>query len=170
MRDSLNNSTSPFCWVRRLENSRSNEHTIYSQLHHQRSIGRRSNSTGGKVHHWQAFQLFRLFDEVDRNPMLLLLLRWKIAQFRIRQLQKGARVYHPSRTFAKQYSSSSSIVSRCLIAPMTVRACLTASTTSPVPASPLVRIIAAPSATRRRASPKFRHPHTNGTLNLCLLI
>ena len=41
----------------------------------------------------------------------------------------------------------------------------TASTTLPVPASPLVRIIAAPSATRRRASPRLVAPHTNGTVN-----
>ena len=34
----------------------------------------------------------------------------------------------------------------------------------PEPASPLVRIIAAPSAIRRSASPRLRAPHTNGTL------
>ena len=33
-----------------------------------------------------------------------------------------------------------------------------------------VRIMAAPSATRRRASPRSRQPHTNGTLKLCLLM
>ena len=48
------------------------------------------------------------------------------------------------------------------------RMCCTACTTSPVPASPLVRIIAAPSAIRRRASPKFRAPHTNGVVKACL--
>ena len=40
----------------------------------------------------------------------------------------------------------------------------TASTTLPVPASPLERIIAAPSAIRRSASPRLVAPHTNGTL------
>ena len=35
---------------------------------------------------------------------------------------------------------------------------------SPVPASPLERIIAAPSPIRRSASPRFVAPHTNGTL------
>ena len=40
----------------------------------------------------------------------------------------------------------------------------TASTTLPVPASPFVRIIAAPSAMRRSASPRLRAPHTNGTV------
>src|SRR6266545_2492020 len=46
-----------------------------------------------------------------------------------------------------------------------VRWCRTASTTLPVPASPLVRIMAAPSASRRRASPRSRAPQTNGTVN-----
>ena len=40
----------------------------------------------------------------------------------------------------------------------------TASTMLPVPASPLVRIIAAPSLMRRSASPRSRQPHTNGHL------
>ena len=34
----------------------------------------------------------------------------------------------------------------------------------PLPASPLVRIIAAPSPIRRSASPRSRAPHTNGDL------
>ena len=42
--------------------------------------------------------------------------------------------------------------------------CRTASTTLPVPASPFVRIMAAPSAIRRSASPRSVAPHTNGTL------
>ena len=46
----------------------------------------------------------------------------------------------------------------------------TASTTLPVPASPLVRIMAAPSEIRRNASPRSRQPQTKGTLNLCLLM
>ena len=40
-----------------------------------------------------------------------------------------------------------------------------ASTTLPVPASPLERIMAAPSAMRRRASPMLVAPHTKGTVN-----
>ena len=40
----------------------------------------------------------------------------------------------------------------------------TASTMSPVPASPLERIIAAPSPIRRSASPRWVAPHTNGIL------
>ena len=46
--------------------------------------------------------------------------------------------------------------------------CVTASTTSPVPGSPLVRIIDAPSPILLNASPKFLAPHTKGTLNLLL--
>ena len=41
----------------------------------------------------------------------------------------------------------------------------TASITLPVPASPLERIMAAPSAIRRRASPRLVAPHTKGTVN-----
>ncbi len=38
----------------------------------------------------------------------------------------------------------------------------------PVPASPFVRIMAAPSAILLRASPRFLAPHTKGTVNTCL--
>ena len=51
----------------------------------------------------------------------------------------------------------------------TARMWRTASTMLPVPASPLVRIIAAPSPMRRSASPRSRQPHTNGTSN-CVLV
>ena len=53
---------------------------------------------------------------------------------------------------------------------MIVRMCRTASTMLPEPASPLVRIMAAPSAMRRSASPRFRAPQTNGTLKSFLLM
>src|SRR5919198_3264409 len=46
--------------------------------------------------------------------------------------------------------------------PKTARMCVTALTMSPVPASPLVRIIAAPSEIRRSASPRFVQPHITG--------
>ena len=42
---------------------------------------------------------------------------------------------------------------------------VTAFDTSPVPASPFERIIAAPSASRRSASPRLVAPQTNGTVN-----
>ena len=41
---------------------------------------------------------------------------------------------------------------------------VTALETSPVPASPLERIMAAPSVIRRRASPRLVAPQTNGTV------
>jgi hypothetical protein len=56
------------------------------------------------------------------------------------------------------------------MAPCTARQWRTASTTFPVPASPFVRIMDAPSAMRRSASPRSRQPHTKGTLNLCLFV
>ena len=45
-----------------------------------------------------------------------------------------------------------------------VRMWVTALDTSPVPASPLERIIAAPSVIRRSASPRLVAPHTKGTV------
>ena len=45
----------------------------------------------------------------------------------------------------------------------------TASTTLPVPASPLVRIMAAPSPMRRSASPRSRQPQTNGHREIVLV-
>ena len=44
----------------------------------------------------------------------------------------------------------------------------TASTTLPVPASPLERIMAAPSEMRRSASPRSVAPHTKGIVKGCL--
>ena len=73
-------------------------------------------------------------------------------------------------TFAATKSSSGSMVMRRLMSRCTARACLTASTMLPVPASPFVLSIAAPSAMRRSASPRFLHPHTKGTLKLFLLM
>mmetsp|Transcript_103400 Transcript_103400/g.277943 ORF Transcript_103400/g.277943 Transcript_103400/m.277943 type:complete len:241 (+) Transcript_103400:761-1483(+) len=66
-------------------------------------------------------------------------------------------------------SSSSSIIWTARISLCKVRTWRTAELTSPVPASPFVRIMLAPSAMRRSASPRFLHPHTKGTLNLFLL-
>ena len=52
--------------------------------------------------------------------------------------------------------------------PRIARMWRTASTTLPVPASPFVRIIAAPSEMRRSASPRSVAPQTNGTVKGCL--
>ena len=54
------------------------------------------------------------------------------------------------------------------MSPLMRRMWRTASTMSPVPASPLERIMAAPSAIRRSASPRLVAPHTNGTLKFHL--
>ena len=54
------------------------------------------------------------------------------------------------------------------ISPPIVRMWVVALETSPVPASPLERIIAAPSVMRRNASPRLVAPHTNGTVNFHL--
>src|SRR5688572_4538346 len=68
-------------------------------------------------------------------------------------------------SFTAAKSSSSRIACSPRIAPNTARMCVTAFTMSPVPASPFVRIIAAPSETLRSASPRFVAPHTKGTVN-----
>mmetsp|Transcript_71276 Transcript_71276/g.153757 ORF Transcript_71276/g.153757 Transcript_71276/m.153757 type:complete len:319 (-) Transcript_71276:22-978(-) len=65
-------------------------------------------------------------------------------------------------------SSSSSMVWTMRISLCSVRMWRIASTMLPVPASPFVRIMLAPSAMRRSASPRLRQPQTNGTLNLFL--
>merc|ERR1740124_1818170 len=77
----------------------------------------------------------------------------------------GARI-----SFAATKSSSFDMTVNDLICLFTQRAWRTASTIFPVPASPFVRRKAAPSAIRRRASPRSRHPHTKGTLNCVLSI
>src|SRR4051794_1026081 len=69
------------------------------------------------------------------------------------------------RSFAAPKSSGSSSVPSRRIEPETERGWRPAPTMSPVPASPLERIIAAPSAMRRSASPRLVAPQTNGTLN-----
>ena len=65
-------------------------------------------------------------------------------------------------------SAGSSAASR-RISPRISRMWRTASTTLPVPASPFERIMAAPSAMRRSASPRLVAPHTNGTLKAPLV-
>ena len=74
------------------------------------------------------------------------------------------------RSFANAYNSSSFMELARRMSAMTARWCLTASTIFPVPASPLVRMKAAPSEIRLSASPRFLAPHTKGTLKVCLLM
>src|SRR5262245_28519297 len=76
--------------------------------------------------------------------------------------------YGASSSLAATNSSSSRSPSSRRISASTSRNWRTASTTLPVPASPFVRIIAAPSLIRRSASPRFRQPHTNRILKACL--
>src|SRR5699024_6855225 len=64
--------------------------------------------------------------------------------------------------------SSSFITVMRLTSAFTCLICLTASTILPVPGSPFVRNIAAPSPMRRAASPKLRQPQTNGTVKVSL--
>ena len=72
--------------------------------------------------------------------------------------------YGACRFFAATYSSSFGSAWSAAISPRIVRMCFIASETSPVPASPLDRIIAAPSVMRRSASPRFVAPQTKGTV------
>ena len=71
--------------------------------------------------------------------------------------------YGARSSFAATYSSSWARPWSWAISLRMVRMCFTASETSPVPASPLDRIMAAPSVMRRRASPRLVAPHTKGT-------
>ncbi|SLH49886.1 Uncharacterised protein [Mycobacteroides abscessus subsp. abscessus] len=66
---------------------------------------------------------------------------------------------------AATYSSSSGSAASLRISWRILRMWVVALETSPVPASPLERIIAAPSVMRRSASPRLVAPHTNGTVN-----
>ena len=76
-----------------------------------------------------------------------------------------ARSYGTASCLAASYTSSSRRETSSRICLFMVRMWRTAWMTSPVPGSPLVRIMDAPSAIRRSASPRFFAPHTNGTSN-----
>ena len=72
--------------------------------------------------------------------------------------------YGACSSLAATYSSSSLIEVSRRISPPIFRMWVVALETSPVPASPLEQIIAAPSVIRRSASPRLVAPHTNGTV------
>ena len=76
----------------------------------------------------------------------------------------ATRSYGACSSFAATYSSSGESEPSRRISPRIVRMWVTALETSPVPASPLERIIAAPSVIRRSASPRLVAPHTKGTV------
>src|SRR5262245_39770839 len=79
-----------------------------------------------------------------------------------------SRSYGAPSGFASVMSSSGPSAARRRIPVIRARMCRTASTMLPDPASPLVRIIAAPSPMRRSASPRSRAPQTKGTRNASL--
>ena len=74
------------------------------------------------------------------------------------------RSYGACSSLAATYSSSSARPCSRRSSARMVRMWVTALETSPVPASPLERIIAAPSVIRRSASPRLVAPHTKGTV------
>ena len=78
------------------------------------------------------------------------------------------RSYGACNSFAATNNSSSDSDVNRRISPPILRMWVVALDTSPVPASPLERIIAAPSVMRRSASPRLVAPHTNGTVNFHL--
>ncbi|MNR51199.1 hypothetical protein D3C85_1708360 [compost metagenome] len=69
---------------------------------------------------------------------------------------------------AATYSSSSGRAASLAISERIWRMWPVAFETSPVPASPLERIMAAPSLMRRRASPRLVAPQTKGTVKFHL--
>ena len=127
--------------IARLEDARADEHALGAEPHHQRRVRGRRDAAGREVRHREPARARR-----PNGP--------------VRRARRG-----PSPCLTS--SSGRSSVSR-RISDVTERMWRTASTTLPVPASPFVRIIAAPSAMRRSASPRSRQPQTNGTRKACL--
>ena len=78
--------------------------------------------------------------------------------------------YGAENSFARDISWFLSLEIILFIPSVMLLICLTASITFPVPASPFVRIIAAPSPILLQASPIFVAPLTNGVLISCLSI
>ena len=76
--------------------------------------------------------------------------------------------YGACNSLAATYNSSGRSEAKRRISPVMVRICVVAFETSPVPASPLDLIIAAPSLMRRKASPRFVAPQTKGTVKFHL--
>ncbi len=79
------------------------------------------------------------------------------------ELVGGAKFLGRGVEFLRREKTVSALISEVIL-----RMCLTAWMTSPVPGSPLVRIMAAPSEMRRRASPRSFAPQTKGVLKACL--
>ena len=128
--------------VAALEDAGADEHAVAAELHHERRVGRGRDAARREVHDRQLAVLGDPLHEL------------------VRRLQLLGRVEELLVAQARRASAISSV---------TARMWRTASTTLPVPGSPLVRTIAAPSAMRRSASPRLRQPHTNGTVKSHLL-
>jgi len=126
--------------IPRLEDPRADEDAVRAELHAERGVGGSCDPTGGEGHNRQAAVFGDPAHELDGSLDVL------------RLAVELVRVHCSER----------------LIAPNTERMWVTALTMSPVPASPFVRIIAAPSAIRRSASPMLVQPQTNGTVNFHL--
>ena len=115
--------------IARLEDAGADEDAVGAELHAERRVGRRRDAARGEGHDRQ---LAVLGDPLD-------------------ELVRGAAAPSPRRRAPPRAASRAG---GCRRRP---RACgVTALTMSPVPASPFVRIIAAPSAIRRSASPRLR--------------
>ena len=123
--------------IGRFEDARSDEHRFGAELHHQRRIGRSGDAARREIRHRQLAVLAPPIPPVRAAPR---------------------------SSLASCTSSSLPSTVSCFISLTMVRMWRTASTMLPEPASPLVRIMAAPSAMRRSASPRLRAPQTNGTL------
>ena len=135
VRRRLDDRPRPLRGVARLEDPRADEDAVGAELHAERRVGGRRDAAGGEGDDGSLPLLGDPLDELDRRAQLLRL---------------GVELLAAQR--ARAGGSP----------PNTERMCVTALTMSPVPASPLVRIIAAPSAIRRSASPRFVAPQTNG--------
>src|SRR5699024_9330932 len=122
------------------EDAGADEHPVGPQLHHHRGVGRGGHAARDE-------------QGTGSSPA---------------SATSSTRAYGACSSFAATYSSSSLFAASSRIWAEMVRMCLVASETSPVPASPLERIIAAPSVMRRSASPRFVAPHTKGTVKRCL--
>jgi hypothetical protein len=120
-----------------LEDARTHEDAVGAELHHHRGIRGGRDATGGEQHDGELAGLGDLLDELVRRLEFL----GRDVQLVLRAAQRVRRSRRGS----------------CACASVALE-------TSPVPASPLERIIAAPSLMRRSASPRLVAPQTNGTV------
>ena len=135
MRGRLDDRPGAALGIGALEDPRADEVALGAELHHQRRVGGGGDATGAEHRHRQASLGGDLVDDFERR-LVLLGGRGKLLGTELGELLDPAD---------------------------NIRMWRTASTTLPVPASPLERIIAAPSPIRRSASPRLVAPQTKGT-------